>query len=212
MCWGKPISARQPWTGLLKHRCLPSAGLGLSQQRCTLTARVREASNASSALPGGPRSPSGRTGFATVGGSGTRGSGVWWWEMGCCKSLLLLRLQPPVPPAPLPPVAQRPGGDHSYCLTWKRNSREVPTWFCYYNLKNNLASGKRHVTSRFFVCNYRVPHDAICKYLFWTIFLCPTELFSAQQTSCRSSLGRASPRTPQCPWRLCQHVLPWPPW
>lgn len=100
------------------------------------------------------------------------------------------------------PIAQHPGGDHSYCLTWKRNSRGVPTWFCYYHLKNNLASGKssqRYVTGRCFVCNYRVPHDAICKYLLWIFFLCPTELFSALQNGCRSSQGRTSPRTPRCP-------------
>lgn len=111
------------------------------------------------------------------------------------------------------PIAQHPGGDHSYCLTWKRNSREVPTWFCYYHLKNNLASGKssqRYVTGRCFVCNYRVPHDAICKYLLWIFFLCPTELFSALQNGCRSSQGRTSPRTPWCPRWLCRHALPQP--
>ena len=32
-CWDKPISARQPWTGLSKRRRLPFAGLGLSQWR-----------------------------------------------------------------------------------------------------------------------------------------------------------------------------------
>lgn len=155
---------------------------------------------------------SGRTGFATVGVSGICGSEVWWWEMEGCKGLLLPRLWPPAP-APLPPIAQHPSGDHSYCLTWKRNSREVPTCFCCFHLKHSLASGKStpcHVTVCCFVCNYRVPHDVICKYLFWIIFLYPTESFSALQIGCRSSLGRASPRVPQCPRWLCRHVLPQP--
>lgn len=89
-----------------------------------------------------------------------------------------------------PAVAQCPGGDHSHCSTWKRSSREVLTCFCCYRLKTNLASGKssqHHMTGHFLVCNHQVPHDAICKYLFWIIFLCPTELFSARQSSGGSS-------------------------
>lgn len=70
-------------------------------------------------------------------------------------------------------------------------------------LKNNLASGKsrqRHVTGRFFVCDYRVPHDAICKYLFWVIFPCPTELFSALPERSQKQPGeRQRLRPPQCP-------------
>lgn len=149
-----------------------------------------------------------------VGVGGTHGNGVCWWETGHCKSSLLPRLCPPAP-AHLPPTAQRPGPGHSCCLTWKRNSREVPTHFCCYRLKHDLASGKssqRCVTIRFFMCNYQVRWDVICKYLFWIIFLCPTGLFSARQNGCSSSLGRASPRVPRCARRLCRHALLWMDW
>lgn len=129
--------------------------------------------------------------ICTVGVGGTKG----WGEVGHCKSSLLPRLSPAAP-ARLPPAAQRPGPDHSCCLTWERNSREDPTRFCCYRLKHDLASGKssqRHVTIRFSVCSYQVLWDVICKYLSWIIFPCPTRLFSAGQSSCSSSLGRASP-------------------
>ena len=83
--------------------------------------------------------------------------------------------------------------------------------FLLLSFKTQFSSGKSsqcHVTVHFFMCNYRVPHDVICKYLFWIIFLCPTELFSALRISCRSSLGRASPRILRCPRRLYRHALP----
>lgn len=145
--------------------------------------------------------------------------GSWWhlWEWGLVVGDGAL--QEPVPSQVVgastssPPIAQHPDSDHSHCLTWKRNSREALTRFCYYHLKNNLACGKSsqcHMTSRFLMCSYQVPHDAICKYLFWIIFLCPTELFSALQNSCRSSLGTARSRTLRCPQWLCRHALPWP--
>lgn len=41
---------------------------------------------------------------------GTHGSGVWWWEVGHCKSSLLPRLSLAAP-AHLPPTAQHPGLD-----------------------------------------------------------------------------------------------------
>lgn len=119
----------------------------------------------------------------TVGVGGTPGNGVWWWQMGHCRSSPLPRLcgSSSSPPSP----AQHPGPDHSCCLTWKRNSREAPTRFSRCHLKHDLAFGKSNqsrVTVRFCVCSYRERWDAICKYLFWIISLCPTGLFGARQS------------------------------
>lgn len=86
----------------------------------------------------------------TVGVGGTPGNGVWWWQMGHCRSSPLPRLcgSSSSPPSP----AQHPGPDHSCCLTWKRNSREAPTRFSRCHLKHGLAFGKSNqsrVTVRF---------------------------------------------------------------
>lgn len=116
-------------------------------------------------------------------------------------------------------VAQGPGGDHSHCSMWKRSSREVLTCFCCYRLKTHLVSGKssqHHMTGHFLVCNHQVPHDAICKYLFWIIFLCPTELFSARRSSGGSSRSLHAARmvvSAAAPWAQLRKegILRWYP-
>lgn len=70
----RPISARQPRTGLSKHWHLSFAGLSPSQIMCTLTA-MGEVSNASDALPGCTKS--------LLGGLGLHGGSRWHpWEWG----------------------------------------------------------------------------------------------------------------------------------